>query len=281
MFMLRKAIIFLSPIVLLMACVDQTPEVIKNPLPPKKPSDHILNEYFYVQFAVNRESDTVTYEVLDDTNSWEDSNYVNVVMEVRNEPMLDTTGKAAEEIEEPVLRAGWHYAPGTSMIKKKLYDYNTSDEIELDIEELEALNGHIFTMYFPYLIKGDTFGFWDFEDYVNNPSVKEGDVKWGRVGNNIYNDSVWNTDAQNGVVITYIDTAGVEWRSDNHPTFQPFGYFVLDEVIPNLRDGYSYNIIRGRFAVRLYNQFGEIKDFRGGQFRMRIFDDIELAEEPQ
>lgn len=279
--MFRKIVILVLAVGMLWSCKDQTPIVIQEPKPEPVPSIHIIDNYYYAQFTWGKGGDTHTYEVLDDTLSWADSNFVNVVVDVRNEAINDTTGASEEILEPPFLKVGWHYAPTTSMITKKLYDFRNppiGEEPSLD-ELLEATND-IFSISFPWRIK-DTIPYWDIEDYLNHPELKVGLVKWGRIGNNAIGDTIWNEDARPGVVISYLDTAGVEWRTDFHPTFQPFGYFVISSFEPNLRDGLSYDIIEGEFAARLYNRYQQYKDVRYGKFRMRIFSDIELGPEPQ
>ena len=167
------------------------------------------------------------------------------------------------------------------MIGKVLYDYqNAEPGEEPSLEELLDASVDIFTISFPWFTE-DTLAVWDVEDYLNHPEVKEGQVRWGRIGNNTFGDTIWNNDARAGVVISYIDTGGVEWRSDFTPTFQPFGYFVISSAKPNLQDGKSYDIIEGEFAVRLYNKFKQWRDIRYGKFRMRLFDDIEFGPEPK
>jgi len=152
--------------------------------------------------------------------------------------------------------------------------------IIVDAIELDLAARDIVTLAFPFSTK-DTLAFWDIQDYIDNPSIREDFIRWGRVGNNDIGDTLWNNDAQEGAVISYLDTAGVEWRSDNPPTFQPFGYFRITEVEANLKDYQSYNIITGDFSVRLYNDNREYKDMKNAKFRMRIITDIELGPEPQ
>jgi hypothetical protein len=280
--MLRSVLYFVLVGVVLSACKDQTPEITQNPPPPPEPSIHIIDNYYYAQFTWTKQGDTHTYEVLDDTLTWTDSSFVNVVYDARSEEVYDTVG-AAEKLIEPDkrLKIGWHYAPSTSMITNLLYGYrNAPLGEEPALEELVDATRDIFTISFPWSNK-DTLAFWDIQDYLDHPVVEKGQIKWGRIGNNVLSDTIWNQDAREGVVISYIDTAGVEWRSDFWPTFQPFGYFVITDMQPNLRDGESYDIITGEFAVRLYNKYQQWRDMRYGKFRMRLYSDIELGPEPQ
>ncbi len=279
--MIKNISIILVVCGLFAACKDQTPVVIQNPPPPPVPSPHIIDNYYYAQFTYGKKGDTMTYEVLDDTNAWGDSNFVNVVVDLRNEAVLDTTGASEDQLEPPYTKLGWTYAPTTSMITTQLYDFRYAPPgEEPSLEELIDATRDIFSISFPWSTE-DTLAVWDIDDYLNHPVVKEGQIKWGRIGNNTFNDTVWNNDAREGVVISYIDTAGMEWRSDFWPTFQPYGYFVIEKQQANLSDGESYDIIEGEFAVRLYNKFQQWKDIRYGKFRMRLYSDIEWGPEPQ
>lgn len=279
--MFRHIAFFLLLTGVLVSCKDQTPEVTQNPPPPPVPSPHIIDNEFYVQFTYGKAGDTMTYEELDDSTLWADSNFVNVVLDIRSEEIFDTTGASENQLEPPYPKIGWHYAPTTMMISKTLYDYQNAEPGEEPApEDLLDASVDIFSISFPWSTD-DTLAVWDVEDYLNHPEVKEGQIRWGRIGNNTFGDTVWNNDARDGVVISFIDTAGMEWRSDFKPTFQPYGYFVVSSQTPNLEDGKSYDIIDGEFAVRLYNKFQQWKDVRYGKFRMRLYDDIEYSPEPK
>ncbi|MEX2595739.1 MAG: hypothetical protein WEC59_02330 [Salibacteraceae bacterium] len=285
---MKKSIVFmvLSSLavtaLLFSGCKEQPPIVIENPIPPKEPSNHKIENYYYVQFEVGKNRDTSTYQVPDDSTSWENDTYFNYVHEERNEPIFDTTDM--EELDDPDerIKIGWTYAPTTTMLKKRYHEllFPGEDGDIPDQEEIDMYDNDYFSISFPWSTK-DTLAVWDIEDYLNNPSIKKGQIKWGRVGNNEYNDSLWNNDAREGVVISYVDTAGTEWSSDNWPTFQPFGYFVINQVEANYRDNGSYDIITGEFAVRLYNEYQEVKDFRSGSFRLRILGEFERGPEPE
>jgi len=277
--MWKNASFLLVTVLFLGSCKDQTPDV---PNPEPVPSIHIIDNYYYAQFTYGKAGDTMTYEVLDDSTAWTDSNYVNIVFDARNEAIEDTTGASEDPLEPPYLKTGWHYAPTTSLITKKLYDFrNPLPGEEPPIDELLDATNDIFSIQFPWYVDNDTVAVWDIQDYLENSVLKEGQIAWGRVGNNTFSDTIWNNDARNGVVVSYIDTAGMEWRSDNWPTFQPFGYFVINKIEPNFRDGESYDIIEGEFAARVYNRFQQWKDIRYGKFRMRLYSDIDLGPEPQ
>ena len=46
----------------------------------------------------------------------------------------------------------------------------------------EGFHRNIFHIAFSTRIDNDTLPFWDIEDYIYNANLKEGSVKWGRVG---------------------------------------------------------------------------------------------------
>ncbi len=280
--MFRKTIVLLTCASLFWSCRDQTPNLPDISVPPPVPSIHIIDNDLYFQFTWGRQADTMTYEVLDDSTLWQPSDYINLVGDVRNEEVFDTTGSAAGQLFPPFPKFGWHYAPLTTLITKNYRDLlrDISNDEAVEQEVLDRAARDIVTLYFPF-ITSDTLPYWDIQDYIDNPSIREDFIRWGRVGNNILIDTIWNNNAQEGAVVSYIDTAGVEWRSDNPPTFQPFGYFRISKVQPNLKDGQSYNLIKGDFSVRLYNKNRESKDMKNGKFSLRIISDIELGPEPQ
>ena len=281
--MLRKTFVVIVCISMFWSCKDQTPNLPDISVPPPEPSIHIIDNDLYFQFTWGKPADTMTYEVLDDSTSWQDSNFVNLAGDVRNEEVFDTAGSSAEQLFPPFPKFGWHYAPFTRLVTKKYRDLiidNANPNVIVDQIEIDEAEEDIVTLYFPFSIT-DTLAFWDIQDYIDNPSIREDFIRWGRVGNNTIGDTLWNNDAQPGAVISYLDTAGVEWRSDNPPTFQPFGYFRISKVEANLKDYESYNFITGDFSVRLYNDKKESKDMKNAKFRLRIISDIELGPEPQ
>lgn len=281
--MVRKTLVFFACALMLWSCQDQTPNLPDISVPAPEPSIHIIDNDYYFQYTWGRQADTMTFEVLDDSTQWQPTDFVNVLGDERNEEIFDTTGSAAEQLFPPFPKFGWHYAPYTRLITKNFRDLllDVADpNIIVDAIELDLAARDIVTLAFPFSTM-DTLAFWDIQDYIDNPSIREDFIRWGRVGNNDIGDTLWNNDAQEGAVISYLDTAGVEWRSDNPPTFQPFGYFRITEVEANLKDYQSYNIITGDFSVRLYNDNREYKDMKNAKFRMRIITDIELSPEPQ
>ena len=279
MSMLKKLLILFLVSVTLAGCEDPVPVVIDVPIVKPPVSKHVIDTYYYVQFAWGKNQDTITLEVPDDTSDLSDFDYHALVRELKSEPIIDTTDKINIEWPE-VDTVGWHYAPGGSLMPDIFVQLMRSEQ-NATPEEAEAATKNIITISFPYEVKGDTLPYWDISDYLVNPSLVKGPVKWGRVGNNIFNDTIWNQDVQAGAMISFIDDQGRVWESDNHPTFQPFGYFELTQVIYNNRDGRSYGIIQGEFAVRLYNELVEYKDMRDGKFRIRILGDIELSPQPE
>ena len=281
--MLRKLFSGLVLLVAFAACKEQPPIVIIDPILPPPPSKHIIDNYYFVQYTFGRQRDTFTYEVLDDTTQWNDSTWFNYVHEMRAEEMYDTT--LAEELDDydQRMKVGFTYAPTTTILRKRYHEilFPSLDDPIPDPEEVEEFNDDIFSIQFPFS-DNDTIAFWDIQDYLNNPSLEgPGLIKWGRMGNNNLEDTIWNLDARPGVVISYTDTAGTEWRTDNWPTFQPYGYFKIDTKEANYRDFQSYDIISGEFAARLYNKRQEYIDMYYGKFRLRILGDIELSPEPK
>lgn len=267
----------------LSACKDDPPPVVITVPEPEIP-DSRIDQYYYVQFAWGKTSqkDTHTYEVPDDTSSWDlEKDYMNIALDIRNEAVLDTAN--ADDLDEgdPIPKDGWHYAPTSFFYPRKYVEY--MKDPSGDAEAYAEAYQNLFSISFPWILKGpaDTIQFWDIEDYLENPSIVKGNIPWGRVGNNVFEDSLWNNDAYTGAVITYVDESGEMWRSDNHPTFQPFGYFVIKSIITNDRDKETYSIIEGECAARLYNSIGYYKDLRGGKFRMKILTDIELSPQPE
>jgi len=273
--MLKRSLFILAGFVAIVGCNPQPPVV--DVIPPPEPTEHFIDQYYYVQFTWGKNQDTITIQTDGDTLDLNDSTLLNLVFDVRNEPVYDSTGNSVDPLEPPFPKKDWHYAPSSNftpyMLIKSIADG--------DLDGIDKYGRNIFQLSFPWTVRKDTFGFWDIQDYLNNPSITEGSQKWGRIGNNILGDTIWNQDAQDGAMISYTDTGGVVWESDNHPTFQPFGYFQLDKVQFNSHDGYSYNVVTGQFAVRLYDAFGNSRDMKNGKFRMRILSDIELSEEPK
>lgn len=276
---LKNLLILFLASTMLAGCEDPLPEVVEVPIPKPPVSKHVIDTYFYAQFTWGKEGDTITLEAPDDTTDLTDFDYHSLVRELKSEPVIDTSDKINIEWPE-VDTVGWHYAPAGVMMPNIFVEMNRSEQNPTP-EEVEAATKNIFTIAFPFEVKGDTLPYWDISDYLDNPSIEKGPVKWGRIGNNVFADTIWNQDVQAGAVVTFVDDRGEVWESDNHPTFQPFGYFQLNKVEFNNRDNRSYGIVTGEFAVRLYNDNGEFKDMRGGQFRIRILGDIELTEQPE
>lgn len=281
-------------------------------MPPEITPTTVIDNYYYVQFGWGKSSrgDTVTLEVPDDTLGtdsgafeWDlDLDCMLTSYEERNEQVLDTTN-ADELDEEDIFPIGYHYSPATFMYPRRLHNFLREDFEEgpteslfpryyddemFDPEEDEQGDDerkayvNVFGMHFPLAID-DTLPYWDIQDYLDNPSVQIGDVRWGRVGSSTehnYSDSLWGNDAYNGVVVSYVDENNIEWRSDNPPTFQDGSYFVINKKIVNQRDGRTYFIIEGEFRANLYNKFGEYKQAKGGKFRLPILTDTELGEQP-
>lgn len=241
--------------------------------------------------------------------------------DMKHEKILDTTGWSAEleweyydeykdlleddypDFLEDALPIGYHYAPATFAYPRGIYDFLREDEdatfdeefpLNVDFEtdpEAELTRDqeyykNIFGLIFPWNIQGDTGGFWDIQDYLDNPSAIPGTINWGRVGSEewAYKPDtflMWNSDAYSGVVISFTDEQHVEWRSDNHPTFQDGSYFVINKRILNQRDGLTYYIIEGEFSVKLYNPNEEYKQAKGGTFRLPVLADVELEPQPE
>jgi hypothetical protein len=282
--MLKKICLGWVLMMAVIACREQPPEVIIDPIMPPEPSIHIIDNYYYVQYTLGRQRDTFTYEILDDTTQWADTTWYNYVHEVRSDEIYDTVGAEDLEDYDERMKIGYTYAPTTTVLRKRYHEilFPGAEDPIPDPEEVEEFNDDYFSLQFPFSDLTDTVAFWDIEDYLNNPSLEApGLIRWGRVGNNELEDTIWNNDARPGVVISYTDTAGVEWRSDNWPTFQPYGYFKLETIEPNFRDNQSYDIISGEFAARLYNDQQAYIDMYYGRFRLRILGDIELSPEPK
>lgn len=275
-----KAFLKTWPLLLLAACKDgQDPVVTIVPEPVV--SDNRIDQFYYVQFAWGKTSlkDTLTFEVPDDTSSWNlQRDYMNLAAETRNEAIVDTS--LVGEVDPPYEKIGWHYAPASFLYPRAYIEY--LEKPGGNPEEFKKVNKRIFSISFPWVLKGteNASAFWDIEDYLSNPFIAEGNIRWGRVGNNEEDEVIWNNDAQNGVVISYIDENGELWRSDFHPTYQPFGYFNIRKVSINDHDPETYNLIEGECAARLYNAVGYHKDLRGGKFRLKILTDTELGMQP-
>lgn len=270
----------------LASCEDSPPEVLEVPTP--EVPDSKIDQYYYVQFAWGKgqAADTITMEVPDDTTEWvPERDYMNDVLDIRNEVVWDTAN--AEELDpEEIEKTAWHYAPSSIFYPRDYIELTRTTNGNPNPEELAEVYNGIFRISFPWYIKKDTIQFWDIQDYLDHPMIAEGDVPWGRVGNNdgasnLGGDSLWNIDGRTGVMMSYLDENGELWESDNDPTFQPFGYFVIRKVITNHRDDVSYNIIEGECAARLYSEQGYYKELRGGKFRVRILNDIELSPQPE
>jgi len=299
--MKRKLILFGFCLSLLVGCTDDPPIVIIAP--PQEPPVTLIDNYYYAQFGWGKSSkgDTVTIEVPDDTLGsdtvpfvWDmRRDFMLNAFEMRNEKIIDTTN--AEEVDVP-LAWGYHYSPAAYFYNRGLYEYLRDDfsndpvsfeyylledEFDIDNEDQRLVHQDIFGIAFPWKIKGDTLPFWDIQDYLDHPSIHEGNVNWGRVGNNKTQDTLWNNDAYTGVVISYVDNDNVEWRTDNPPTFQDGSYFLITDKKVNQRDGQTYYIISGEFAANLYNKNGEYKQAKGGKFRMKIMTDVYLGEQPE
>ena len=250
----------------------------------------------------------------------EELDYMFASYDLKHEKIIDTTGWSGDlewdsgdeykdlfpddyqDFREDQLPVGYHYAPGTYTYPRGLQKYwlDSSEEgfesvypedvdYNPEPDENDILANYyknIFGLLFPWNIDTDTSAFWDIQDYIDNPSINVGNVNWGRVGAEewiYFPDTVlmWNNDAYTGVVISYIDDQHVEWRSDNHPTFQDGTYFVIKDKILNQRDGDTYYIIEGEFSVNLYNEFGEYKQAKGGKFRLPIITDVVLDPQPE
>lgn len=274
---------------LAISCDDLPPEVIRveDPETPKSKID----QYYYVQFQWGKPSnrDTITMEVPDDTaalnadGTWDLLNdYYNTVFELKNEPIRDTTDA---DILDFHYRIGWHYSPVT-MLYTRSAELTRRQGTSAPADELEDALKSRFAISFPWKILGDTLPFWDIEDYFANPSIREGIVQWGRDGNNIEADTLWNNDAYTGIVLSYTDTAGVEWRTDNPPTFQqgePKSFFYINSITRNTRpDEPGFWVIEGEFTARVYNDGQTQRLMHGGKFRLPLLtDDIELGEQPE
>ena len=194
---------------------------------------------------------------------------------------------------------GYHYSPSAYFYNRGLHEnfvstgetfeeyykkdnYKSTGDPE---DEFDKLYQGIFGITFPKKNEDDSSAYWDIQDYLANPNIQTGNVPWGRVGTEwVYTpDTVlmWNNNAFEGVVITYIDDMNVEWRTDNPPTFQDGSYFVINKKTINQYDGLTYYIIEGEFQALLYNDNTEFKLAKGGTFRTRILADIELEGQPE
>ncbi len=284
---------------LMVSCDDAPPSaVITDPLPLPEPSVHIIDTDYHVQFTWGKgtNNDTVTMEIPDDGEEYTEDQYITKMMEYRSEPV-----KRLNELDpDKVDTVGWHYAPSTIVYPYSYAEFfqpTNGQDVDLPLyeflpdpyakpfsgangEEMEMAYRNIFWITFPWRTL-DTIEFWDIADYLSNPAADEGPGMWGRVGNNVESDSLWNDDARNGVVLHYIDEDGNLWESDNPPNFQPFGYFEIDRVTQNFKDERSYFIIEGVMAARLYNDQKEFKELMGGKFKLIAMDDIPLSDQPE
>lgn len=254
---------------------------------------------------------TINYDSLDPR-----LDYFMEVFDFKNEVVLDTTAAELLEEGEKPMKIHWHYAPTVALFNYTTRDFIDEDDndkedpyweflndpYKLDLrekilnpgfdpykvdpedtdEEAEAYK-NIFFMSFPWLVKNDTLGFWDIAEYLENPSIKMGSVRWGRIGNGLTKDTLWNNDASDGIMIHYRDEKGVVWESDNDPTFQDGSYFVIDKKMHRNSangDGRSYFVIQGQFSAMLYNDRKE--GIRAtGEYRVNILDDVELSAQPE
>lgn len=256
----------------------EPPDVIIVPDP--EPTIHFIDQFYYAQFTWGKVTDTITIQEYTDTSltASDTNSFYQLSYELQSLPMIDTTGVDNNTDVKDLDTIGWVYAPSACMFPYYYVQYQKGNATDRTFDQV---NKNVFRISFPYVQKKDTLPFWDIQDYLDNPSIVEGAINWGRVGNDSPADSLWNVDARNGVMISYTDHRGETWESDNKPTFQPFGYFQIDSVYANRRDELSYNIIVGRFAARLYNSVGYYKDMKNGKFRMKILTDIELGPKPQ
>jgi hypothetical protein len=248
--------------------------------------------------------------------SWDlERDYMQSVYDMRNHPIWDTTNAEEEDLpREEILKLGWNYAPTCAFYTRRAYDYFNGPDINAFVSKDNYLDNfytyiinrsyrpedfdletdtdpasiaenkayqNIFFASFPWKDEKDTLPFWDIEDYLYNPSIETGIVRWGRIGTTDLVDSIWNNDVFDGVVLHYRDSEGVVWETDNPPTFQDGSYFKINSKILNRRNGLSYYIIEGEFAARFYNDRGEYKQARDGKFRMNILSDIELGAQPE
>lgn len=255
--------------------VVEPPEVIIVPDP--EPTQHYIDQFYYAQFTWGKSTDTITMQEPLDTSSVDTSRFYQNAYELLSLPIVDTTGVDENTLVKDLDTIGWVYGPSAAMVPFRLEEFlrGQSDRT------LEQVTRNVFRISFPYTQKNDTVPFWDIQDYLDNPSVVEGSINWGRMGNGNPLDTLWFNDHRDGVMISYTDRNGEVWESDNKPTFQPFGYFQIDSVYANFRDGLSYNIVSGQFAARLYNDVGYFKDMKAGKFRMRILTDITLGPKPE
>lgn len=255
--------------------VVEPPEVIIVPDP--EPTQHFIDQFYYAQFTWGKITDTITMQEPLDTSSVDTSRFYQNSYELLSLPMKDTTGVDKNTLLADLDTIGWVYGPSATMVPFRFEEFMRGNSDRT----LPQVSKNIFRISFPYVQHHDTVPFWDIQDYLDNPSIVEGPINWGRIGNGNPLDTIWFNDQRNGVMISYTDNNGEVWESDNKPTFQPFGYFQIDSVYANFRDGLSYNIISGRFAARLYNSVGYFKDMKGGKFRMKILTDITLGPKPE
>jgi hypothetical protein len=259
-------------------------------------------------------SDTMPFE-------WDlELDYMLTNFDLKHEKIHDTTGWSAElewdsgdefkdlfpddynDFRDEAIPIGYHYAPATFCYPRGLrgewvdnsggsFEEIYPQEVDVNPEAtekdyLQKYYKNIFGIIFPWNIDTDTSAFWDIQDYLDNPSAKIGNQKWGRVGAEewiYYPDTflMWNNDAYTGVVISFTDDQHIEWRSDNYPTFQDGSYLIITDRILNQRDGLTYFIIEGEFTVNLYNDNGEFKLAKGGKFRLPVLADVPLDPQPE
>ncbi|HAW20680.1 MAG TPA: hypothetical protein DCX14_10900 [Flavobacteriales bacterium] len=237
--------------------------------------------------------------------------------DLKHEKIIDTTGWSSElewestddyrdlfpddynDFRAERYSVGYHYAPSAYFYPRGLYDYFFAQDETFEEyykkdnfkasgdpeDEFDQLYQGIFGITFARKNEADTGAFWDIQDYLAHPLIKVGNVPWGRVGSEwtYAPDTIlmWNNNAFEGVVLSYIDETNVEWRTDNPPTFQDGSYFVIKNKKINQYDGLTYYIIEGEFQALLYNDNKEYKLAKGGTFRTRILADVELEGQPE
>lgn len=281
-----RSIIHLFSIICLVAIVSSCKPPIEEPIvvivPDPEPTEHFIDQYYYAQFTWGRgtNNDTVTMQEPIDTSIVDDTTrFYQNSFELLSVPMKDTTEVDEDTDLEDLDTIGWVYAPSAAMHPFRLEEFNrgNSDRTEAQVTK------DVFRISFPVREFNDTVPYWDIQDYIDNPSVRVGNINWGRIGEEMKADTffMFYNDHRDGVMISYTDERGEVWESDNNPTFQPFGYFQIDSLYVNNRDQITYNIMVGQFAARLYNDVGYYKDMRAGKFRMKIFTDIPLGPKPK
>ncbi|MDJ1470012.1 hypothetical protein [Xanthocytophaga flava] len=86
-------------------------------------------------------------------------------------------------------------------------------------------------------------------------------------------DTIDEESYKNGIVISYIDNDGEEWRSDYGSADQTGSIFKITSVVKNT-DPTTYptmrQVITGEFSCKLYNKAGKSKNLEDGKFNIRI-----------